>query len=113
MTSAIEGTRPFTPKELKAARKAWKRSRPKRPRVALDCVRLGEPITPQAASDLGLNPVRNWRPCSLGHGIKGHVCQCNPGATCRGCPDYSAATVDEDAATRRQPVDAELHGQSS
>ncbi len=87
MMSAIEGTKPFTPAELEAARKASKRSLPRND--IPDCIHLGEAIPPQAASNLGLNPVRNWRPCALGHGEKGHVCQCKPGASCRGCPDYS------------------------
>lgn len=66
----------------------------KHSRKPLRCIHLGKPIANklqrrQAMSDLGLNPQRNWRPCAKGHGEKGHVCQCKPGASCRGCQDYS------------------------
>ena len=54
-----------------------------------DCKHLGKAILSGQAAELGLDTRRTWKPCALGHGEKGHVCGCKPGASCRGCPDYS------------------------
>lgn len=75
---------PFTPAATKSS-------------ISLPCVHLSaEPLVPRAAFSLGLSPLRNWRECSQGFGVKGsdgraYICGCAPwpNGGCGGCTSYN------------------------
>lgn len=96
---------PGFPKPANGEARRPKKSRPPRTRQApvtterkaLDCVNLGEPMSPEAARDAGLGVIREWRPCSAGHGEKnkpaGFVACCLSGTVCTSsCVDYKKKT---------------------
>lgn len=51
------------------------------------CDHLGEPILSGEVARLELPLLRIWRPCGLGHGAKGYVCECEQ--TCVMCKDFA------------------------
>lgn len=66
--------------------------------IPLPCVYLSkEPLMPKEAFELGLSPLRSWRQCSQGFGVKGsdgsgYICGCAPwpNGGCTGCDSYNA-----------------------
>lgn len=65
--------------------------------IPLPCMHLpAEPLAPRDAFALGLSPLRNWRECSQGFGVKGsdgraYICGCAPwpNGGCGGCTSYN------------------------
>lgn len=64
--------------------------------VQLPCVYLAhEPLKAQSSAELGLSPIRQWRKCLQGFGVKGsdgngYICGCAPwpNGGCGGCTSY-------------------------